>query len=150
MISLLLFLSMTCEVPTGPVQWSFQARPVEAGQVAVELTAKADAGWHVYATELDGDLGPIPTSIRFDADPNWEPVGGLVEPVPEEVFDPNFDMQVRYHSGTSVFVQRFNPTGGAVSPIKGEVEFMVCNDKTCLPPEVIRFSVDAPALDVKH
>ena len=80
MISLLLFLSMTCEVPTGPVQWSFQARPVEAGQVVVELTAKADAGWHVYATELDGDLGPIPTSIRFDADPNWEPVGGLVEP----------------------------------------------------------------------
>ncbi|HNR53785.1 MAG TPA: protein-disulfide reductase DsbD family protein [Flavobacteriales bacterium] len=149
MYPLLLSLSMALGPVDGPVSWSFLARPAIDGQVAVEITAQVDEGWHIYATRLENDLGPIPTSIRFDANEQWTPVGGLAEPVPEEVFDPNFEMQVRYHSGSPVFVQRFKPSTIGVHPLRGEVEFMVCNDKTCLPPEVVRFSIDVPAVEVK-
>lgn len=134
---------------SGPVSWSFLARPATDGQVSVELTAQVEEGWHIYATQLDNDLGPIPTSIRFETDDQWTPIGPLSEPEPEEVFDPNFEMQVRYHSGTPVFVQLFKPSAIGVHPLRGEVEFMVCNEKTCLPPEVVRFTIDVPALEVK-
>lgn len=133
--------------PAEPVSWSFSAARTTTS-VVVELTATVEQGWHIYATRLENELGPIPTTIRFQQNDAWVPMGGIVEPAPEEVFDPNFEMQVRYHSGAPVFAQHFkNPSGANV--LSGEVEFMVCNDKTCLPPEVVKFSIDVSAADVK-
>lgn len=148
MYAVLLSTLLTAMAPAGPVTWSFAAKPAPDGVVSIELTATVGEGWHIYATKLENDLGPIPTTIRFEKNDALVPVGELGEPVPEEVFDPNFEMQVRYHSGAPVFVQQFKTTA-AVQVVKGEVEFMVCNDKTCLPPEVVKFSLDIPAADVK-
>lgn len=128
--------------PNGPVKWAFAANYDTDGLVVVEVTAAMEEGWHIYATRLENELGPVPTSIRFEKNPALIPVGELGEPKPEEVFDPNFLMQVRYHSGSTVFMQRFKPAVNDVIVLKGEVEFMVCNDKTCLPPEVVTFSLD--------
>lgn len=150
MYPLALSVLFAAALPTGPVQWSFGAKATGSGQVAVELTATVQEGWHIYATRLENDLGPIPTSIRFEKDERLKAVGELAEPVPEEVFDPNFEMQVRYHSGTPVFVQRFQPTTLGVHVVKGEVEFMVCNDKTCLPPEVVKFELEVTNGETKH
>ena len=136
---LILSATLSTMVLAGPVTWAFTATPAKDGLVAVELTATVGEGWHIYATRLENDLGPIPTTIRFTPSEAMQPVGELVEPKPDEVFDPNFEMQVRYHSGSPVFVQHFKPTGAGDPVLKGEVEFMVCNDKTCLPPEVVTF-----------
>ncbi|MBL7939415.1 MAG: hypothetical protein JNL43_08650 [Flavobacteriales bacterium] len=135
--------------PTGPVKWAFTTAPARDGFVAVEMTATVDEGWHLYATRLENDLGPVPTSIRFTPNETVQPVGGLEEPKPKEVFDPNFGMQVRYHSGSVVFVQHFKETGVGVPVLTGEVEFMVCNDRTCLPPKVVSFSLDLPKTEAK-
>lgn len=133
-----------------PVKWSFTAAPVPGGMFEVVLTANVAEGWHIYATKLESDLGPIPTTIRFTPSGSFVPVGEYTEPVAEKVFDPNFAMNLAYHSGSPSFVQRFKPATVAAITIKGEVEFMVCNDKTCLPPEVVTFSVDLPPADAKH
>ncbi|MGV3636348.1 MAG: protein-disulfide reductase DsbD domain-containing protein [Flavobacteriales bacterium] len=146
---LVLSVLLSAHLPAGPVQWSFAAKTTGSGQVAVELTATVQEGWHIYATRLENDLGPIPTTIRFAKSEALTPVGELTEPVPEEVYDPNFEMQVRYHSGTPVFVQVFQPAAPGAHVAKGEVEFMVCNDKTCLPPEVVTFSIDLPDTGTK-
>lgn len=149
MYPLALSVLFAAALPAGPVQWSFGAKATGSGDVAVELTATVQEGWHIYATRLENDLGPIPTTIRFEKNETITAVGELAEPTPEEVFDPNFEMQVRYHSGTPVFVQRFQPTTPGVHVVKGEVEFMVCNDKTCLPPEVVAFSIELPDTGTK-
>lgn len=150
MYALLLSAMLSMLAPTGPVKWSFAAKPVETGVVAIELIAHVEHGWHIYATRLENDLGPLPTAVRFSPADGLIPLGALTEPEPEEVFDPNFEMQVRYHSGDPVFTQRFEVKKGAQGPLSGEVEFMVCNDKTCLPPEVVKFSVVMPAEAEKH
>lgn len=146
---IVLSAALSVIAPAGPVTWSFTATPAKDGLVAVELTATVGEGWHIYATRLENDLGPIPTTIRFTPNEAMQPVGELEEPKPEEVFDPNFEMQVRYHSGSPVFVQHFKPTGIGAPVLKGEVEFMVCNDKTCLPPEVVTFALELPQGNVK-
>jgi len=131
---------------TGPVvTWSFLAKPLEGGVVSVECTATVQEGWHIYATRLENDLGPVPTTIRLLPSGSYSLVGELDEPKAEEVFDPNFEMLVRYHSGAPRFVQHVRPSGKGEPTIKGEVEFMVCNDVTCLPPEVVPFSITLPA-----
>jgi len=33
--------------------------------------------------------------------------------------------------------------------LKGEVEYMVCNDKTCLPPTTVSFVLDVPDRELK-
>lgn len=145
MYPLLLSAALSVVAPTGPVSWSFAAQPDSLGLVVVSLTATVDPGWHIYATKLENDLGPIPTAVRFEENDALSPVRELTEPAPEEVFDPNFDMKVRYHSGSPVFVQHFESNASRIPAVKGEVEFMVCNDKTCLPPEIVKFTIDVAA-----
>ncbi len=142
------FLSVL-SVPGPVVSWTFEAKEMENGTVAVELTATAEDGWHIYATHLENDLGPIPTSIRFEPSDSYSLDGALQEPEPVDVFDPNFEMQVQYHSGSPRFVQLITPRAKGSFTVKGEVEFMVCNDKTCLPPEVVTFSLDVPMIKAK-
>ena len=95
-------------------------------------------------------LPPIPTTIRFAPSEHFAVAGQLDEPAPEEVFDPNFEMQVRYHSGTPRFVQAMNATTTAPFRLSGEVEYMVCNDKTCLPPVAVPFTVDVTGAGMKN
>jgi thiol:disulfide interchange protein DsbD len=76
-------------------------------------------------------------------------MGPLNEPVPKEEFDPNFEMQVRYHPGNPRFTQRIKPATANGFVVEGEVEFMVCNDVTCLPPTAVPFRIEVPAQDPK-
>ncbi len=142
-----LFLPMLLALHAGsPVQWTFQAVPVEQGVFQVELSAQVEEGWHIYATELPSDLGPIPTTIRFAPSNAYQLIDGLEEPTPAEEFDPNFSMLVRHHSNKVVFRQGVRGTvENAV--VSGDVEYMVCNDKTCLPPVVVPFTVPLPVIE---
>lgn len=140
MLSIALIGLLSVLVPSGPpVSWSFTSAPMEDGTTSLQLTAHVDAGWHIYATQLENDLGPIPTTITIFPGDGFSTTGALSEPEPEEVYDPNFLMNVRYHSGEPVFVQRIAVSGSKPLVVEGEVEFMVCNDKTCLPPTSIPF-----------
>lgn len=105
-----------------------------------------EEGWHIYATVLENELGPLPTAVRFNPSETYEMQGGLLEPTPIQVFDPNFEMQVQYHSGTVRFVQQMKPKIDGPVEVSGEVEYMVCNDRTCLPPKLVTFSLDLPKL----
>lgn len=148
-VALISLLSML--IPNGPpVSWSFGSKPMADGTIAVQLTAHVDEGWHIYATKLENDLGPIPTTITVDQTEGLSSVGPLVEPEPEEVYDQNFQMNVRYHSGEPTFVQHLRSSGTEPAIVTGEVEYMVCNDKTCLPPTTVPFRLEVPYSDLKQ
>jgi DsbC/DsbD-like thiol-disulfide interchange protein len=132
--------------PENPVKWRFAASPKGDGTVRVEIRSEVQPGWHIYATALPNDLGPVPTAIRFHESSAYVLQGPLLEPMAEEVFDPNFSMMVRYHDGSPVFSQMIKPTGPGDFIVVGEVEYMVCNDKTCLPPVVVPFSLTIESL----
>lgn len=130
---------------TAPVSWSFASSVDAGGVVQVQLTAHIEEGWHIYATELPSDLGPIPTSIRVAPSDAYTVAGDLGEPVAVEEFDPNFGMVVRHHSGTPRFVIPIKPAVSGTFTVEGEVEYMVCNDKTCLPPVAVPFKLTVQA-----
>ncbi|MBK9512186.1 MAG: hypothetical protein IPO05_00830 [Flavobacteriales bacterium] len=151
MHTLLISLLLAAWMPsTPPVHWSFSAQRQADGSVAVHCDAVLDAGWHIYATVLPGNEGPIPTAVRILPSTGHGPASAIQEPIPMEEYDPNFAMVVRYHDGSPRFTTTVSPTVPSTSLIvKGEVEYMVCNDKTCLPPVIVPFEVTIEAEPAK-
>jgi DsbC/DsbD-like thiol-disulfide interchange protein len=49
---------------------------------------------------------------------------------------------VSYYEKSVNFVQTVKLRGSAKTNLAGKVEFMVCDDKLCLPPSEIEFSVN--------
>jgi thiol:disulfide interchange protein DsbD len=128
----------------GPITWSFEAVAAADGKVEVHLKVTCEEGWHIYALTLPRDDGPIPTAVRVN--PSAEHVAGaVVEPKPEEAYDPNFGMDLRFHERTAVFVVPVERLAKGGFTGSGEVEYMACNEKTCLPPVAVPFSVTVPA-----
>ena len=140
MIAFLLFFSLA-PITSSPVSWHFAAADTEDGKVLVTLTAEVEDGWHLYATELPSDEGPLPTIFRFEESEHYKVDVPLTEPEPVEEFDQNFGMMVRHHSGSPQFTVLVEPTTTQPFTVEGEVEYMVCNDVTCLPPKVVPFSI---------
>lgn len=126
----------------GPAIWSFSASTRHMGQVDIEMKAVIEKGWHMYATVLPSDQGPVPTSFRFEPSDAYVANGGVREPVPVEEYDDNFGMVVRHHSGEPTFVLPIDVKSNEPFIVKGEVEYMLCNDRTCLPPTVVPFEID--------
>lgn len=140
-ISAFLFLNICAFAQIlKPVAWSYSSEAVNEKEANIVITAKIDKGWHVYS-QFIAEGGPIPTSFTFVKSADYELVGKPQEsPKAESAYDSNFSMQISWHENIAVFKQRIKLKKPEVN-VKGSLEFMVCNDKQCLPPEDIDFSV---------
>ena len=67
---------------------------------------------------------------------------------PTTVYDEQFAMNLRWYPGTVSFIQKLKITDPGKFKVEGEVEFMACNDETCLPPDQIPFSFDKKSIHV--
>lgn len=121
-----------------PVKWSYSIDQKDKTAVLI-FKAKIEKGWHLYAQDIPAG-GPIPTTFKLEPSKNYSPDGRVSEPASEEVYDQNFDMKVKFFADEAVFRQKINLKTNSSFDIKGSLEFMVCNDQMCLPPEEIEFS----------
>jgi thiol:disulfide interchange protein len=127
-----------------PVEWKTTAENISADEATVVITATIEPGWHVYSQFIE-EGGPIPTSFKFE-DPQGYSLIGSVSESPEAIsaFDPNFKMQIAWHKTEVRFSQRIKLSAPSVK-VSGVLEFMVCNDTHCLPPEEVPFEVTVDA-----
>ena len=109
------------------------------------MDARIEAGWHIYALQLPRDDGPLPTVVRIATGKDHEVRSVAQEPTPVEEMDPNFGMLVRHHSGGPRFSIPIVRLSASAFELQGEVEYMMCNDKTCLPPVAVPFQLTIPA-----
>lgn len=124
----------------NPVKWEYTAKKIADKTYEIHLTAIIDAGWHLYAQ--DAGEGPEPTTISFTANPLVKSEGKVKEVGKlESAYDPNFKSTLRYYEQKVDFVQKIKTKTAANTIVKGTITFMVCNDRKCLPPKEIPFSV---------
>ncbi|VAW12441.1 Cytochrome c-type biogenesis protein DsbD, protein-disulfide reductase [hydrothermal vent metagenome] len=124
-----------------PIKWSFENKQGDK-EVDLIFSATIDKGWHLYDTYLP-EGGPIPTSIVYEDSSKFEFVGELQKiPAAEVHFDSAFQMNLRYFSNKVSLIQKIRLSSDAPVTIKGYVEFMGCDDQTCLPPNEAEFSFD--------
>jgi hypothetical protein len=123
------------------VKWSFAAKKIADKTYEVHMTADINANWHMYAQDA-GD-GPQPTAFNFTKNPllsfdgNVKEVGKM-----KKVYEDAFKSEVRFYEKSVNFIQVVKVRGNAKTNLAGKVEFMVCDDKSCLPPAEVPFTVN--------
>ena len=122
-----------------PVKWSYTAKKTSPTEATIFIKATIDNGWHIYSQYVK-DGGPVKTTFAFLPSKTFQLNGKVVEPKPITKYEETFNMNVSYFEKTVVFQQKIK-LSGKQAIVKGSLEFMVCNDKQCLPPETIEFSI---------
>src|SRR5438445_6797519 len=87
-----------------PVQWTFasdSASVAPGGSFLAKLTAKIDAGWHMYSLTTPKG-GGLPTIVKIDN----PAVAGvkIYQPKPDKKFDQNFNVDTERYEGEVVFL----------------------------------------------
>lgn len=145
----LLILNTTFSQIFEPVKWTYELKTTSKTTAEVILKASIDAGWHLYGMDIP-DNGPRPTSILFESIQNAQKVGKVVGLSKlKEVYDPNFDMKLTWYANEAVFVQKLSSNDISKIRVKGSVEFMMCNDESCLPPTKESFDLGSKTVAVE-
>lgn len=119
----------------NPVSWSVSTAGLGDGLYRITFTARIDAPWHMYDTgPYDG--GPNATTFTFEPNPAVELVGGITEPnPPKRVHDAIFDMEIGTYDSQAVFTQDVRVKKAGDIALKANVEWMACDEESCLPPD---------------
>lgn len=135
----MLFISNIFGQILTPVKWSYAAKKINENETMIFIKASINEGWHIYST-MQPEGGPIKTSFTFSPSMEYTLVGKLTEPKSVTKYETNFKMNVHYFEKSVVFNQkiRVNKKGFVLN---GKLNFMVCNDEKCLPPEDVYFNV---------
>lgn len=124
----------------SPVKWAYSAKKISDKMYELHITATLDDKWHIYAQ--DAGEGPEPTSFVFDKNPLIKLDGKVKESGKlEKAYDPNFKSTLKFYSTRVDFIQKVKIRSSANTLVKGTVTYMVCNDRKCLPPRDIPFSI---------
>lgn len=123
----------------SPVTWQYAAKKISKTEAMLYIKASIDPNWHLYSQNLKPG-GPTKTQFTFTPSKEYTLVGKTVEPKPINKFEQVFKMDVAYFANEVVFKQKVK-LNKATTVVKGKVEFMVCDDKQCLPPSEVMFSI---------
>ena len=126
----------------NPLHWTWKAEQTGKGEYKLIFTAQIDKGWHTYSQYI-GDGGPVPTKFAFDSkNKDVQLVGKTTETSPKthDEHDPVFNMQLKYFETQLVCTQTIKVLKD--TKLKGTLEFMACDDKSCLAPEDKDFEFD--------
>jgi endo-beta-N-acetylglucosaminidase D len=132
---------LTMAQSSKQVKWSFTAKKVADKTYEVHMVADINPNWHMYAQDA-GD-GPQSTAFNFTKNPllsfdgNIKEIGKM-----KKVYEDAFKSEVRFYEKNVSFVQTVKVKGSAKTNLAGKVEFMVCDDKQCLPPTEVPFAVN--------
>ncbi|RAJ04227.1 thiol:disulfide interchange protein DsbD [Chitinophaga skermanii] len=126
----------------NPVKWSFSSKKIAANTYELHMTATIEKTWHLYSvTTPEG--GPIATSFKFTKNPLATFEGKIKEVGKLEKYnDENFGVEVRYFADKVDFVQVVKAKTAKPFAVKGSLEFQVCDDHQCLPPQEVPFSIN--------
>ncbi|TDG37395.1 sugar transporter [Pedobacter changchengzhani] len=121
-----------------PVKLAYVAKKTGTDAI-LYIKATIDNGWHIYSQHTP-DGGPVKTTFTFAPSKDYTLVGKVMEPKPMVKYEDSFKINVNYFEKQVIFQQKIKLKKG-VTTVKGSVEFMVCNDKQCLPPDEVAFSI---------
>ncbi|WP_458629107.1 protein-disulfide reductase DsbD family protein [Winogradskyella sp. PC D3.3] len=119
-----------------PVKWETKVEKISDTEYNLISIATIDSGWHLYSQNVP-ENGPIATSFSYTNTKDFELVGKTLEEDGHTVDDPVFQMRIKFFENKAEFSQRIKILNKELSLVEAEVEFMVCDDEKCLPPNYI-------------
>ncbi len=141
-------LVATTAVTAQSVTWKSTVEPLTETTCRVVLEASIPAGFHMY------DMGPYDngvnaTTIQFVPAEGVTPLGGVEQlDKPHTYYDDIFEATIGYFEGKPRFAQRFSLTKPEATVV-AQLEWMICNDTNCLPPDDTELTLTLKAAATK-
>jgi len=123
------------------ISWKFSTNKLDENKVEIICEATIDDGWHVYSANLPEDTA-VPTSITLEESTDYVTIDRIIEEhAPEKHYDETWEVELAWFNGTAKFKQivELKKQGDVI--LKGYIESMICNDETCMPPEMVDFEL---------
>ncbi len=144
-ILLLTAVALLCAVASmaQQVRWTSAVEHVDGKEYRILLTASIPEPYHMYDMgPYEG--GPNATTIRVVPDAGATLVGGIEQlSVAERHFDKTFNMEIGTFAREARFAQKVKLTADQ-STLKITLDWMICDDKSCMPPSDEELSVTIP------
>lgn len=123
------------------VNWEFGSKKISDNTYEIRFTADIRGKYHIYAQNV-GVEGPVATSFTFTRNPLIN-IDGKVKEIGKMVkkHEEVWGGDVNYYENKVEFVQLIKLKKKIKTHLAGTVEFMVCDDKECLPPSEVPFKV---------
>lgn len=118
-----------------PVSWKFLSKRVSNG-IEITAIAEIEKGWVIYGQTMVED-GPVPTTFSIGG--NDIRFVEITKPVISH--DEMFELKLEKFSSQAVFKHNTQIIPGG--SITGEVRYMTCDGKKCLPPSKVQFNLKA-------
>ena len=125
----------TLSAQENPVHWNTSVEKGSNGIYTIRFTARIEVPWHMYDMgPYEG--GPNATTITFKPDKSYTLVGSVKQQsTPHKKYDPLFEMEIGTFTGRATFVQQVKLAPSvAGTKIAATVEWMACDESSCLPP----------------
>jgi thiol:disulfide interchange protein DsbD len=131
-----------------PVTWTTSVEKVSEFEYKLITSATIEDGWHLYSQHVP-EGGPVPTTFSYNASSeDFETIGNTSEGKGKTIDDPVFNMKIKFFATSATFEQLVK-VSNTTTAINGTVEFMVCDDARCLPPNEVDLVFNLPSRSSK-
>lgn len=140
--AIIAFGAIAAKAQLNPVTWSFSA--VKTGDKTYEIHMKAtiQSGWHLYSQTQPENAVVQPTSFTINKNPLFSLDDKVKEVGKMEVMnDKELNISANQYSNNVDFVQKIKMKSAVKTSFNGSVEYQTCDDKKCLPPKTVTFSI---------
>jgi thiol:disulfide interchange protein len=141
----LLFLfgsgNVQAQIIQDPTTWTVEAHKISGNDYDVVFNLTLKKGWHIWALKPGGDGLQVPPAIEFDKNGDLKLVGELREEGHAITGDMDgVDGTVTYFHDKVSYHQKC--TIARNTKLKGTYYYQVCDDKMCLPPKTVPFTLE--------
>lgn len=133
----------------NPVSWKSSVKMTSATEGVITMTATMEAGWHIYNTVLVEGGEYKNTRINLAESTGIKLIGTpKASAKPITVDDKSFGI-ISYWEKKVTFTQKFKVTNKDKARVTGTINYMSCNDETCMPPKNEKIDLAVPAYKKK-
>ena len=122
-----------------PISWQFSQTKISENKVELQFRASIDEGWHLYSQDIEESPPATTFSFIINGDTS---IIKVEEPESIQEYDPNFDMILKYFKDEVVFKYNIDISNLTNNTVGGYIDFMLCDEAQCLPPDYIEFSFE--------
>ena len=141
-IAIIILSGISAKAQLNPVTWSFTSKKTGDKMYEIHMVATIQNNWHLYSQKQPDDAIAIPTSFTFNKNPLFTLEGKIKEVGKMEVMkDATLGVSANQYAVTVDFVQKVKMKTNTKTNLTGNVEFQTCDDKKCLPPKKVNFSI---------
>ncbi|MEO6328722.1 MAG: protein-disulfide reductase DsbD domain-containing protein [Ginsengibacter sp.] len=133
---ILFFLSASYAQILNPVKFDYSVVKKGSNLYEVRIKTLLQPKWHIYSIK-NPEGGAEPTKIKIN---EGSSVGATREMGKlKTTYEKEFNVNQKFYEGSVDFVQLVKLNSG--DKITGNISYMVCNDKQCLPPKEVEFKI---------